>query len=515
MKKVILDYINLCEKWKVEIKELHWSAKNLSQHKLCDDIASAISDFEDYVSEVEQSISGKISLNTLKPKKAEVTSLKSFVSGVISSSQSFLKELDGMGDKYVGIKSECESFIGTMQRNLYLVNFTLKEEMKERIRARMVNEAMPKSPSSVDGEFDKFIGRRPKTIKSRINQIYKLVKKYGIDSRKYHDEAWQAIDDYHNVISSLGCDVELKPCADLVHADSIYSDGGYCDYDEYDHMPRSKQYAIKITFDDGMVISGYIKCMAAGTVKDPFSSYDTCIVLWPKSSNVLSETALNYDVDNFSGRWYKDDDDWGDYIDDEGYLDDPYEKDSIEYELWDDAWNGDGSKSPKDLENEYSWDRFDHKPISQGLDDYYQVGKGAIPREVDDAIRIRNANNDWSDRELRNRDRMMGKWVDGTRDADEIGDSWEDLHYFEGKSPIKVNESQLKGIVRDAAINVIRESGINIKPSKKGTFKAAASKHGKSVQGFANQVLNNKDKYSSAMVKKANFAKNAKKWNKG
>jgi hypothetical protein len=54
--------------------------------------------------------------------------------------------------------------------------------------------------------------------------------------------------------------------------------------------------------------------------------------------------------------------------------------------------------------------------------------------------------------------------------------------------------------------------GIHINPSKKGTFTAAATKHGKSVQGFANQVLANKDKYSSAMVKKANFAKNAAKW---
>ena len=54
--------------------------------------------------------------------------------------------------------------------------------------------------------------------------------------------------------------------------------------------------------------------------------------------------------------------------------------------------------------------------------------------------------------------------------------------------------------------------GIHIDPSKKGTFTAAATKHGKSVQGFASQVLANKENYSPAMVKKANFAKNASKW---
>lgn len=56
------------------------------------------------------------------------------------------------------------------------------------------------------------------------------------------------------------------------------------------------------------------------------------------------------------------------------------------------------------------------------------------------------------------------------------------------------------------------KSGIKIAPSKKGTFTAAATKHGKSVQAFASQVLANKENYSSAMVKKANFAKNAAKW---
>jgi len=53
---------------------------------------------------------------------------------------------------------------------------------------------------------------------------------------------------------------------------------------------------------------------------------------------------------------------------------------------------------------------------------------------------------------------------------------------------------------------------IHIAPSKKGTFTAAAKKHGKSVQAFASQVLANKENYSPAMVKKANFARNAAKW---
>ena len=54
---------------------------------------------------------------------------------------------------------------------------------------------------------------------------------------------------------------------------------------------------------------------------------------------------------------------------------------------------------------------------------------------------------------------------------------------------------------------------IHIAPSKRGTFTAAATKHGMGVQEFASKVLRNKDSYSPAMVKKANFARNASKWN--
>ena len=62
-------------------------------------------------------------------------------------------------------------------------------------------------------------------------------------------------------------------------------------------------------------------------------------------------------------------------------------------------------------------------------------------------------------------------------------------------------------------LNTFAKGGkIYIKPSKRGTFTAAAKRHGKSVQSFASQVLANKENYSPAMVKKANFARNAAKW---
>lgn len=547
MNSKILDYINKCEKWKVEIKENHWAANSLSQHELCDDIASSISDFEDLVSEVEQSISGKFKNGDLKPDKAEKIELKAFVEEVISSSQDFLKELDNMGENYIGIKSECESFIGDMQRKLYLVNFTLKEELKERLKAK-INESMPKNLSRHD-EVDKFMGRKPKSIKARINQIYRIVKKYGIDSKVYHDENWQAISDYYRAISSLGCEVEMKPCGHISNIDSMQSDGGYCDYAE-DGMPRSKQYAIKIMFEDGMNIDGYIKCMAAGTVEDPFSRYDTCIVLWPKNNRMLenkenmnmkgqiklTEQELKQVVKEAAmkviNEWGFPDEGFGDdYNTPYGDIDDP----RSDYPIG------------KEGDVEYSWDEdaylHDETPLrTQNRHD--NMNSLAIRR---------NKENNWTKGELKNRDRMMGKYINGQADADDVGDAWDDLHY-ESKKPMKVTESELKQVVKEAAMNLIKEyytvrsmhgkrkmksgnpikdkeiidaernakmakavgkqvqeegsdSGIHIKPENKGKFTATKKATGKSTE----ELTHSKNPLTR---KRAVFAQNAKKWAK-
>ena len=433
MNKNVLSFINKLEGYKSAIKELHWDADNMSQHELCDDIASLISDFQDQVSEVEQSMSGKLPIGNLNPTPYKVRDLRSFVEDVLDSANSFYKGLKG--DDYIGMRSDCESFLSDMQRKLYLVNFTMKEDLKRRLRDK-INESMPKNLARHD-EVDKFMGRKPKTMKGRINQIYRIVKKYGIDSKLYSDEAWQAVDDYCKAIGSLGCEVEVKPCANISNADSMMSDGGYCDYDPSDNMPRSKQYAIKIEFEDGMCIGGYIKCMAAGTVNQPFSRYDTCIVLWPKNNRVLEGRKMRNESINendFMSRWFD--------KNEEGHLD------KARKGLW-----------KRDKENFYN-----NHPDFRGSNGQVEEG------------------------------------------INEYGDTL--------NSQIKLTEAELSGVIKDAVVNLIEGSGIHIKKSKEGTFTSAAKKRGKSVQGFASDVLSNKDKYSPQMVKKANFARNAKKWSK-
>ena len=95
---------------------------------------------------------------------------------------------------------------------------------------------------------------------------------------------------------------------------------------------------------------------------------------------------------------------------------------------------------------------------------------------------------------------------------------WNDLTMSERagviKMAVKAGLRDMKSI-RDFYDNSLKYAdggSINISPSKRGTFTAAATKHGMGVQEFASKVLANKDNYSPAMVKKANFAKNASKW---
>jgi len=60
----------------------------------------------------------------------------------------------------------------------------------------------------------------------------------------------------------------------------------------------------------------------------------------------------------------------------------------------------------------------------------------------------------------------------------------------------------------DQAYQQAKQGGIHLDPSKKGTFKAQATRMGMSIQEAAAHILANKDNYSPAMRRKANFARN-------
>lgn len=77
---------------------------------------------------------------------------------------------------------------------------------------------------------------------------------------------------------------------------------------------------------------------------------------------------------------------------------------------------------------------------------------------------------------------------------------------------------QVDDVMQDNARNAMKyayaaEGGpINIKKKNRGKFTESANRAGMGVQEFARHVLANKDKYSSTLVKRANFARNAAGW---
>ena len=58
------------------------------------------------------------------------------------------------------------------------------------------------------------------------------------------------------------------------------------------------------------------------------------------------------------------------------------------------------------------------------------------------------------------------------------------------------------------------DSGIRIDPKNRGKFTASSKKAGESVQEHAKSVLSN-PRASAKEKKRANFARNAAKWNRG
>ena len=64
----------------------------------------------------------------------------------------------------------------------------------------------------------------------------------------------------------------------------------------------------------------------------------------------------------------------------------------------------------------------------------------------------------------------------------------------------------------DLDIPILKKGGIHIKKKNRGKFTKSAKRAGMGVQEYARHILANKDKYSSTLVKRANFARNAKKF---
>lgn len=157
----------------------------------------------------------------------------------------------------------------------------------------------------------------------------------------------------------------------------------------------------------------------------------------------MNETELNYDIDNFSGRYYKNP---PEEIDPTDYLDDPNNPPGSgeDWADWDDFVEDEFGGDQKAAENAYSWGLHDNS----GFLPDGNKGRMAYGYDADSMI---DRNNDSIDDDERVKTAMgqheKKKWLNGAKD-DEMFDF---LH------PWFYNESKLRNIVHESIKRVMNE----------------------------------------------------------
>jgi len=124
--------------------------------------------------------------------------------------------------------------------------------------------------SSFTMEFDKSIKDREK-LKVK-NAIYRQLEKTGTTGKFYKDESWEGV-------KLVRKDIEdsFKTIKNPEHEYEVYispDEGGY--RKSKDGMSQWKQYKVEIYVKDAELpfMGGTLNCHAAGTVDDPFDTYD-------------------------------------------------------------------------------------------------------------------------------------------------------------------------------------------------------------------------------------------------
>lgn len=135
MKQNIMKYIDILEGYKSYIKNCHWSAKNMSEHKLCDEIADTISENQDEIAEIAQGLFGQIKMKELKPKGMNFSSTKELLKQLINDTNKFYKSING--DKFIGMRSVVEAFLGELNKYQYLIDLCLKEDINRRLKSNL------------------------------------------------------------------------------------------------------------------------------------------------------------------------------------------------------------------------------------------------------------------------------------------------------------------------------------------------------------------------------------------
>lgn len=189
MKKDIVNFLCKLEGYKTTIKNAHFSASRMSEHKLMDDIADTLAKAQDEIAEICQGIHGQFGKSTINGVEYKLTSSKQFIKDVVESTNDFYTKIQG--DKYVGLRSVVETFIGDMNKNVYLLDLCLKEDFKRnyknKINEEKNNTALNETDSEKCGYIKGFHAAQP-----RYNQ-----KQNSVPNKAKHDRMVNMAGDAH------------------------------------------------------------------------------------------------------------------------------------------------------------------------------------------------------------------------------------------------------------------------------------------------------------------------------
>ena len=107
------------------LKELHFSALTMAEHKLIDEFDEEFLEFDDEVMEDAQAIFGRIEVGMIQPVLPKSTSFKDLL---IEIRADLVKTKDTLTEKmYTGIINVIDDFFHTVNKNIYLIDIINKE----------------------------------------------------------------------------------------------------------------------------------------------------------------------------------------------------------------------------------------------------------------------------------------------------------------------------------------------------------------------------------------------------
>lgn len=114
-----IDFLNQIEGWKTRCKNLHWAAPKKNIHVYLDDFLNILSDYQDGLAEGYMGILGQMPSTCIAGIAPKSGNAWDFIKEVKDSTMKFYNSIP-TGTVYVGIKSECETFIQNINKFDYL-----------------------------------------------------------------------------------------------------------------------------------------------------------------------------------------------------------------------------------------------------------------------------------------------------------------------------------------------------------------------------------------------------------